>query len=85
MELSDRLLTVNRDWDPSYLRSLFDTDFYEFNQLWTCEIEDSDLVKAANDVEMYSPIVEDISMDDSELCTAVEKIEEGYVFNLVCS
>ena len=41
---------------------------------------DSELVDASQKVEEkkepYCPITEDISLDDQELCSAVEKIEE---------
>ena len=30
-------------------------------------------------MEMYQPIVEDISLDDDTLCEAVESIEKEYV------
>ena len=60
------------------MRSLFDTDFYDFSTLWNSSVEDNDLIKAVDEVEKYSPILEDISLDDSELCTAVEKIEDRW-------
>ena len=40
-------------------------------------MEDSELLEVVNHVESYSPIVEDISLDDSELCSAVEAIESS--------
>ena len=76
MEVSDRSLVENRDWDPCYLKDIFDVDFNDSSELWINDIDDMELVKVANDVERYSPIVEDISMDDNELCKAVETIEE---------
>ena len=36
-------------------------------------------MKVVDEVEKYCPIVEDISIDDNELCSAVEKIEQRYV------
>ena len=76
MELSDSNLLVNRDWDLLYLSSIFDAEFYDFTEMWCSDITDSDLVTEVNKLETYCPVVEDISMDDTELCTAVEKIEE---------
>ena len=76
MDVSDTWLWSNRDWDPSYLSSIFDKDFYDFNDLWLSNINDMELLEAGKDVERYYPIVEDISMDDHELCSAVERIEE---------
>ena len=76
METADRLLCANRDWDPSYLVSIFDSDFYDFSELWKSNINDMDLINIVDNGERYSPIVEDISMEDSELCSAVEKIED---------
>ena len=75
MDVSDTWLWSNRDWDPSYLSSIFDKDFYDFNDLWLSNINDMELLEAGKDVERYCPIVEDISMDDQELCEAVEQIE----------
>ena len=43
--------------------------------MWQNSVADMDLVKAAESVEKYSPLVEDISLDDSTLCEAVEQIE----------
>ena len=76
MDLSDKELICNRDWDPSYLAMLFNEDFNEFPNLWSSNIDDRDLVHAAEKLEIYSPIVEDISMDDSTLCKTVEEIED---------
>ena len=66
----------NRDWDPLYLASIFDTEFFDFSDMWSSDVSDYDLVTEGNKVDTYSPLVEDISMDDVELCSAVEKIEE---------
>ena len=76
MEVSDAVLSSNRDWDPGYLASIFDMDFFEFNELWGNSVNNKQLVDAVRDVEKYNPIVEDISLDDNELCSAVEKIED---------
>ena len=76
MDLSDECFKRNRDWDPSYLLMLFDEDFHDFNELWSSNMGDSELVSAIENLEIYSPIVEDISMDDNTLCEAVEQIEQ---------
>ena len=39
-------------------------------------MSDRELVETAKHVEHYCPVVEDISMDDVELYTAVESIEK---------
>ena len=82
MELCDDLLFRNKDWDPSYLTSIFDQDFYEYSDLWDSNMSDKELLQEVTKIDVYSPIVEDISMDDLELCTAVENIERRYSFNL---
>ena len=77
MELSDRIFTVNRDWDPSYLRYVIDQDFYDFRDLWANALPDEELLRATeSSPERYCPIVEDISVDDDTLYEAVAKIEE---------
>ena len=77
MDISDENLICNRDWDPSYLSQIFDVEFYDFTDMWaSSNVSDSDLITEIEKVEHYCPIVEDISLDDSELCSAVEKIEE---------
>ena len=76
MDISDIEMSCNRDWDPIYLGDLFREDFYDFKELWDVDVGDAELVTESNKVERYSPITEDISLDDQELCTAVEKIEE---------
>ena len=75
MEVSDDYLKVNQDWDPSYLEELLCEDFFDFTNLWESNIQDCELLKEMDRVERYSPITEDISLDDEKLCTAVEKIE----------
>ena len=75
MEISDDMMARNRDWDPSYLGHLFSEDFYDFKDLWQSPVSDSQLVQDVANLDKYSPIVEDISMDDEVLCKAVEKIE----------
>ena len=76
MEVTDRALLCNRDWDPCYLRSIFDTDFFDFSELWSSSIGDIEIFEHVENVEKYSPIVEDISLDDSTLCEAVNEIEK---------
>ena len=75
MELCDSHLWVNRDWDPVYLSSIFDADFNDYSDLWDNNISDLELITSVERMETYCPIVEDISMEDSELCLAVEQIE----------
>ena len=74
MDVSDKLLWSNLD--PVYLLSVLQTDFLDFDELWVNNMSNRELLDAVNTVKRYSPIVEDISMDDVELCTAVESIEK---------
>ena len=76
MEVSDALFIENRDWDPSYLSMLFSDDFNDCGELWKSNVTDMELVNEVTKVETYSPIVEDISLEDDVLCQAVERIEE---------
>ena len=76
MELSDKTLWSNRDWDPSYLSELFKEDFYDFSNMWSSNVTDNEIITETEKVERYCPITEDISLDDNVLCRAVEKIEE---------
>ena len=75
MEDSDELLLENRDWDPLYLSSIFDSDFCDHSNLWINDMGDQELVGVVEHLETYCPEVEDISLGDSELCSAVEHIE----------
>ena len=50
--------------------------FFDFADLWAYEMEDTELLHCVNKLETYCPIVEDISMEDEELCHAVECIEQ---------
>ena len=75
MDVSDAVIGCNKDWDPSYLLDIFTEDFYDFDELWDNSLTDSDLVQGVSKMEKYCPVVEDISMDDEELCKAVEQIE----------
>ena len=76
MEVSDRLLVCNKDWDPSYLQEIFEPDFYDFSHMWNSDVSDNVLVCQVENIEKYSPITEDITMDDDILCSAVEQIEK---------
>ena len=78
MEVSDEEFMSNGDWDPSYLRRIFEPDFFDYSELWNngMHVNDKDLVQHAEKVDPYIPIVEDISLDDGLLCDAVERIEE---------
>ena len=75
MEVPDCMFYLNRDWDPCYLSSIVDSDFYEFGELWNTDMDDRELVNYVDKIDKYCPIVEDISLDDRELCSAVETIE----------
>ena len=76
MDTTDYLMWMSRDWDPSYLADMFREDFDDYSELWKSNVADKELVEEAKKVEKYTPIVEDISLDDDTLCTAVEKIED---------
>ena len=75
MDLCDQIFVTNRDWDPTYLRQIVAQDFYEFKELWQNSIGDGELVQAMEAADRYTPMVEDISLDDTTLCKAVEEIE----------
>ena len=66
---------LNSDWDPVYLASIFDSEFDECSCLWDNNTTDLELLEGVKLLEMYSPIVEDISLDDEVLCSALEQIE----------
>ena len=76
MEVSDDLLCRNRDWDPSYLQQIFTQDFHDFSKMRSSNVNDYELVQESLTVEKYVPITEDISLDDSTLCSAIEQIEQ---------
>ena len=74
----DDLFSDNRDWDPVYLAGIFDVEFEDLLDMWNSDgLSDSDLSVAmeAFEQEKYCPVVEDILMDDSTLCSAVKAIE----------
>ena len=75
MEVDDCMFYRIRDWDPAYLSSIFDVDFYDYSEMWQSGMGDSELLHTVTELEKYCPIVEDISIDDEELCNAVERIE----------
>ena len=75
MDVSDKLLVTNINWDPAYLQDIFQQDFYEFKDLWSADVQDSQLVSEVDTMEKYCPITEDISIDDELLCTEVKRIE----------
>ena len=68
-------LSINSDWDPSYLSLIFDGDFNDMSDLWNVSGSptDSEILNIMDN--KYSPVVEDISIDDEYLCQAVEAIE----------
>ena len=79
MDVDDKNLLLNHDWDPAYLYELFKEDFFDFGNMdiHDGELSDSELLNVAEVVEKckYVPIVEDITMDDHELSRAVAQIE----------
>ena len=79
MDVSDDYLKLNRDWDPSYLSMFFSDDFYVFLELWSLNMGDKELVNAVEKLEIYSPIVEYISLDDNVLYQAVKQMEQEWV------
>ena len=77
MDIADRVFITNHDWDPQYLREVLTEDFYEFADHWQNNILDMDLIEAERSGgAKYSPVVEDISLDDATLYEAVEQIEQ---------
>ena len=72
MDVCESNLFHNRDWDPEYLKEIFCQDFDDFHYLWDSTVSDDQL---ATHMDRYCPVVEDISMDDETLCSAVEEIE----------
>ena len=78
MEVSDRIICMNCDWDPSYLSEIFKEEYYDESYFWNngATVSDTELVAHVEKMDYYSPIVEDISLDDKVLCDAVQKIEE---------
>ena len=83
MDTFDYYLSQNKDWDPSYLAMLFSQDFNDFSDLWCSETSDTELVKEMEKLDIYCPIVEDISMEDDVLVKAVEQIKYEYVMVLL--
>ena len=82
MELSDRIFYTNHDWDPQYLRELVCQDFYEFQEHWQSSLGDKELIAESDRAmatEQYTPLMEDISLDDDTLYEAVSQIEREYV------
>ena len=74
-ELEDTSVFINIDWDPVYLASIFDVDFHDTSNLWDNNMTDQDIMDTVNHMEKYCPVVEDISIEDEVLCSAVEQIE----------
>ena len=74
MEVTETSLICNKDGDPVYLQTIFDTDFYEFTDLWTTSVPDMELIRHVENVEKYCTIVENISLNDNTLCEAVDQI-----------
>ena len=69
-------LFINFDWEPSYLELIFNEDFLDMTDLWNEEfVTDSELLEMCKNSEIYSPIVQDIMLDEDDLVRAVTKIE----------
>ena len=83
MDTFDYYLSRDKDWDPSYLAMLFSQDFNDFSDLRCSETSDTELVKEMEKLDIYCPIVEDISMEDDVLVKAVEQIKYEYVMVLL--
>ena len=60
------------------MSNIFAQDFYEYPELWnsSTSLNGHQLVQEVERVEKYTPIVEDISLDDDILCQEVNKIEQ---------
>ena len=60
MEVVEENLWRNRDWDPVYLRQIFDSDFNDFTELWNASaVSDMELIQGYDRMEYYAPITED--------------------------
>ena len=65
-----------------YLASIFDTEFEDISDIWDLHysMTDSELCCVMENFEkekvVHSTIIEDISMDDDRLCSAVEANEK---------
>ena len=67
---------LNFDWDPVYLARIFSEDFYDMSGHWNKDgVSDLELVEFGENHEKYSPIVEDISLDDDILCQELACVE----------
>ena len=78
MDILNEMLVSEQYWDPLYLHELFREDFYDFNPLWKSSLCHRDLVHAVETLKRYNPLVDDISLDDDVLCSAVKEIELEY-------
>ena len=75
----DKSFSSSFDCDPS----IFDIEFHDISELWDNSMGDLELLDAVNYVEKYSPIVEDISIEDETLFSDVEQIDSKYVVYFV--
>ena len=73
--MEDSELIGNLDWDPAYLALIFDSDFEDMSELWndSLSVSDSKILHAMD--TKYCPIIEDITIDDDCLVSAIEAIE----------
>ena len=51
MDLPECALFCNHDWDPCYLKDIFDVSFDECSDLWSDSITDMDLLEHVECVE----------------------------------
>ena len=77
MDVPDSCFVTNRDWDPGYLSEIMLCDWYEFDDHWKSNVTDQDIVDGMKylSVDKYSPVIEDISLDDETLSKEVDRVE----------
>ena len=70
---------ANLDWDPSYLELILSHDFFYMADLWNdgslTDLEIVNLCEESQNKEIYNPVLEDITLEDDELLSAVTDIE----------
>ena len=74
-DVSDAFLCSINDGDTSYLASISSEDFNDSTDFGSSNIRNSKLVDEMNKVDTYSPIVEDISIDNITLLSTAKQIE----------
>ena len=73
--MEDIELISNLDWDPDYLATIFDCEFEEMSALWndSFSVSDSEILQAMD--TKYCPVIDDISISDDCLTSAIEAIK----------